>query len=116
MRGTLISKTWEWTPELYAPPRYRRACRYEAFLPDPVKGIDFTLAAGVAGAISEAGHDKIRCQQYMNDLGYPSSTINGYNNETSVAGCGLCQTGVPCEDRNPLAKRNSNIRALNPKA
>lgn len=54
MRGTLISKTWDWNPELYAPARYRRACKYEAFLPDPVKGIDFTLAAGVAGAVSDA--------------------------------------------------------------
>lgn len=54
MRGTLISKTWEWNPALYAPARYRRACKYEAFLPDPVRGIDFTLAAGVAGAVSEA--------------------------------------------------------------
>lgn len=54
MRGTLISKTWEWNPELYAPARYRRACKYEAFLPDPVRGIDFDLAAGVAGAVSEA--------------------------------------------------------------
>ena len=54
MRGTLISKTWEWNPELYAPARYRRECKYEAFLPAPVKGIDFTLAAGVAGAVSDA--------------------------------------------------------------
>ena len=54
MRGTLISKTWEWNPALYAPARYRRACKYEAFLPDPVRGIDFALAAGVAGAVSEA--------------------------------------------------------------
>ena len=54
MRGILISRTWEWNPALYAPARYRRPFKYKAFLPDPVRGIDFTLAAGVAGAVSEA--------------------------------------------------------------
>jgi Fic family protein len=54
MRGTLISKTWEWDPALHAPARYRRACRYEAFVPDPVSGIQFDLTSGVAGAVSEA--------------------------------------------------------------
>lgn len=54
MRGTLISRTWEWNPALYAPSRYRRACKYEAFVPDPVSGIDFDLTAGVAGAVSDA--------------------------------------------------------------
>ncbi len=32
MRGTLVAKTWEWDPTLYAPPRYRKACEYEAFI------------------------------------------------------------------------------------
>lgn len=54
MRGRLISKTWEWNPALYAPARYRRACKYEAFVPDPVCGIDFDLTVGVAGTVSEA--------------------------------------------------------------
>ncbi len=58
-----------------------------------------------AGAITEQGHDKIKCQQYMRDLGYSAEALkDGYNNDTSVAGCGLCQTKVPCEFRNPVKK------------
>jgi len=50
-----------------------------------------------AGAISEAGHDKTRCSEYLRGTRrYVESTFGfeGY-------GCGLCQTGVPCESRIP---------------
>jgi len=50
-----------------------------------------------AGAISERGHDKARCSRYLDATGgYVESTygFKGY-------GCGLCQTGVPCESRIP---------------
>ncbi|MDP6421154.1 MAG: epoxyqueuosine reductase [SAR202 cluster bacterium] len=58
-----------------------------------------------ADAISEKGHDKIKCQQYLKDIGYSSEALkDGYVNETSVAGCGLCQTKVPCEFQNPINK------------
>jgi ferredoxin len=54
------------------------------------------------GAITEQGHDKIKCQQYMRGIGYNTVALkDGYNNDTSVAGCGLCQTKVPCEFQNP---------------
>jgi Fic family protein len=39
---------------MYAPPRYRRACEYDAFIPDPVAGIDVTLPGDVAGVVSDA--------------------------------------------------------------
>jgi epoxyqueuosine reductase len=56
-----------------------------------------------AGAISENGHDKPRCQQYLHDLGYdPAKLKDGYDLNTSVSGCGLCQTKVPCEAANPV--------------
>lgn len=54
------------------------------------------------GAITEKGHDKNKCEQYMVDIGYSAALLrNGYDNDKSVAGCGLCQTKVPCEFRNP---------------
>ncbi len=49
------------------------------------------------GAISEGGHDKARCSDHLNaTMRYVESTygFKGY-------GCGLCQTGVPCESRIP---------------
>ena len=50
-----------------------------------------------AGAISDAGHDKERCNRYVRATEeYVESNFGflGY-------GCGLCQTGVSCESRIP---------------
>ncbi|MFC1949968.1 epoxyqueuosine reductase [Chloroflexota bacterium] len=47
-------------------------------------------------AISEAGHDKVKCGEYLRSIGYRPAT-GEYDIETSVYGCGLCQTKVPCE-------------------
>jgi epoxyqueuosine reductase len=52
-----------------------------------------------AGAISNAGHDKKKCLEYVfgKAIPYIKSTygFDGYS-------CGLCQTGVPCESKIPL--------------
>ncbi|MEN8143316.1 MAG: Fic family protein [Gemmatimonadota bacterium] len=45
---------WEWNPTLYAPARYRRACKFEAFLPYPLALSDFNLSAEIAGIVSDA--------------------------------------------------------------
>jgi epoxyqueuosine reductase QueG len=51
-----------------------------------------------AGAITEAGHDKVTCEHYLlpTTADYVRSHFgfDGY-------GCGLCQTGVPCESKIP---------------
>lgn len=46
--------TWQYDPALYAPARYRRACSYEAFVPDPVEGFDPSLEGSIAGIVSDA--------------------------------------------------------------
>lgn len=56
MIGRYISLIWPHDPTLHAPARYRRACRYEAFLPDPIAKEGFTLGADLAGLVSEAEH------------------------------------------------------------
>jgi epoxyqueuosine reductase len=51
-----------------------------------------------ARAITEAGHDKEKCRQYLaRSRVYVEETykFKGY-------GCGLCQAGVPCEARIPV--------------
>jgi Uncharacterized Fe-S protein len=52
-----------------------------------------------AGALSEAGHDKLKCFNYIREIVLPYVKshygFEGY-------GCGLCQTGVPCESRIPV--------------
>lgn len=50
------------------------------------------------GAISEAGHDKLRREAHLNrSRSYVNETygFDGY-------GCGLCQVGVPCESGIPV--------------
>jgi Fic family protein len=54
MRGQLVSRVWEYNPTLYAPPRYRRACRYAAFIPDLLEETDFAVDARLAGLIADA--------------------------------------------------------------
>lgn len=50
------------------------------------------------GAITEAGHDKVKCQKHVRpataDYVESHYGFNGY-------GCGLCQTKVPCESKIP---------------
>ncbi len=56
------------------------------------------IARCPVNAISEAGHDKIRCKQYTN------VTMKAYTRKTygiSTFACGLCQAGVPCTDHIP---------------
>ncbi len=63
------------------------------------------IARCPAGAITEKGHDKIKCRAYARDIGYSAAALrDGYDDDKSVAGCGLCQTKVPCEYRNPTKK------------
>jgi len=51
------------------------------------------------GALTEAGHDKIKCRSHVRPVTeeYVKAHygFDGY-------GCGLCQTGVPCESKIPL--------------
>ena len=54
MRGRLIDAVWKHDPAVYAPPRYRRACRYQAFVPFPLGAGLAPLAPEVAGVVSEA--------------------------------------------------------------
>lgn len=54
MRGTLVRRVWQHDPTVYAPPRYRRACAYDAFVPEPITGIDVALSGDALAAMSEA--------------------------------------------------------------
>ncbi len=56
-----------------------------------------------AGAITENGHDKIKCDDYINsEIGHLREEY-----DVGIIGCGLCQTKVPCEFRNPTEKLES---------
>lgn len=48
-------------------------------------------------AISFNGHDKIKCENYLNIIKKYVNANFGFNGYA----CGLCQTGVPCESKIP---------------
>ncbi len=54
MGGEFIHQIWRADPAIYAPPRYRRACEYEAFIPDPIEELKVTIPGDVAGVVSDA--------------------------------------------------------------
>lgn len=54
MRGRLLRSTWQSDPALYAPARYRKACTYQAFLPDPIVAFAEPIGGDVAGVVSDA--------------------------------------------------------------
>ena len=56
------------------------------------------------GAITKNGHDKEKCADYLHISLSP--VIKRYGLPYG-GGCGLCQTKVPCEFRNPAKKRTS---------
>ena len=63
------------------------------------------------GAISEAGHDKVRCKDYIRGVTAPYVAAEQMPG-IPVNSCGLCQVGVPCEHRDPTArKREKAARA-----
>ncbi len=54
MRGSLQRRTWQYDPALYAPARYRKACAYDAFIPEPVAAFADPIGAETAAAVSDA--------------------------------------------------------------
>lgn len=57
-----------------------------------------------AGAISEAGHDKVKCKEHIRNV--TAVHVEQEQLGFRVNSCGLCQTKVPCEFQNPIAKAN----------
>ena len=53
-----------------------------------------------AGAISEKGHDKDKCKEYVDSEVLQKKRIE-YGLESPPPSCGLCQTDVPCEFQIP---------------
>ncbi|HWQ68171.1 MAG TPA: epoxyqueuosine reductase [Methanospirillum sp.] len=69
---------------------------YCPFLTDQSCGI--CIERCPAGAISQSGHDKVKCAAYFKTITEPY-LLQTYGIEGNA--CGLCQTGVPCESGIP---------------
>ena len=68
MPGYLIKRTWPHDPTVYGPPKYRRACSYEAFVPDMLRDLPVRLEAQAAGVVSDAESSI----QGLNAVAYPA--------------------------------------------
>jgi epoxyqueuosine reductase len=53
-----------------------------------------------AGAITEKGHDKDKCKEYIGSNALQEKRLE-YGLQNPTTSCGLCQTGVPCEFQIP---------------
>ena len=53
-----------------------------------------------AGAISDKGHDKNKCAKFA----FSQTPLNKERYGIEVYSCGLCLTGVPCADRDPVKR------------
>lgn len=60
------------------------------------------MARCPAGAITPEGHDKAKCHDYT--YGSPAARRWREGFGIPATGCGLCQTGVPCEERVPCKR------------
>lgn len=49
-----MSRVWPHDPTAYAPAKYRRACGYDAFIPDRLSDLSLSLEVRLAGLVSEA--------------------------------------------------------------
>jgi Fic family protein len=54
MPGHRLARIWQHDPTLDAPAKYRRACAYEAFVPDRLTDLAVTVDVDVAAVVSEA--------------------------------------------------------------
>jgi Fic family protein len=52
--GRTMKLIWSYDPAIYAPARYKRACAYQVFIPDPLEGQNIILSAELAGTVAEA--------------------------------------------------------------
>lgn len=55
------------------------------------------------GAITEKGHDKVKCRNYVYGEESSKLAVSYGGNAKAGSGCGLCQTNIPCEFRNPMS-------------
>lgn len=90
--GSLVARIRiEATPRPYT--RHREYC---SFFVDGSCGA--CISRCPVGAITEKGHDKTICCEYV------SNVTRAHSREffgIDIEGCGLCQTGVPCEGKIP---------------
>ncbi|MCE5337032.1 MAG: epoxyqueuosine reductase [Desulfobacteraceae bacterium] len=84
------------------PPTERPYSNHHAYCLHFSKGrCDGCIKRCPVGAVTKAGHDKIKCENYLKAMSRHTREKFGFE----APACGFCQTGVPCEMRIPVAER-----------
>src|SRR4051812_25900915 len=68
MPGKLIQKIWAHDPTIHAPAKYKRACTFQAFVPDNLANLGINLDGSLAGLVAEA---ELAIRE-LNDNGVPA--------------------------------------------
>jgi Fic family protein len=68
MPGQYLARNWHHQPHLDAPPRYRKACRYKAFVPDALGDLKVHFSGEAAGLVAESE----RAIRELNDAALPA--------------------------------------------
>jgi len=90
--SVIIHKQIPPTPRAYS--KYNQWCLFNA------KGkCQACIKRCPADAISEKGHDKVKCKNYIRNV--TALHVEREQLGFRVNSCGLCQTKVPCENKNP---------------
>jgi ferredoxin len=94
--SVVVRKRYPATPRSYS--KHNEWCLYHA----TGKCLKCMLRCPV-GAISKDGHDKVKCKEYIRNV----TAVHVENEQLGfkVNSCGLCQTKIPCENRNPVARK-----------
>jgi hypothetical protein len=83
------------------PPRERPYSDHHAYCLFFTKGLcGKCIGRCPVKAITESGHDKVTCRNYIRPV-VADYARSHYGIEAQQYGCGLCQTGVPCESKIP---------------
>jgi epoxyqueuosine reductase len=95
------------------PPSVRPYEHYREYCIFFTQGIcGMCIARCPAKAISEEGHDKVKCSAYIR--GEVANFVRSHYGFPESRGCGLCQTGVPCESVIPTRQDVEAFESANP--
>jgi Fic family protein len=75
MGGRLVDRAWEANLERDTPARYRQACRYQAFVPDPLARLRPTIGLDLAGLVAEAEAQVQRLNELTRPALLPLSSL-----------------------------------------
>lgn len=72
MRGKYLQRTWKYNPTVYAPKRYRVACGYRTFVPEPLSLEDATRDFSVSLAFANTCSEVERMVLNLNQVSDPA--------------------------------------------